>query len=390
MFYPFYKIYLKWQANILLYMLFIIQVTVGISILFAAMNYYVSYNDELNEVKKISDTYESSLEINSLNEGENLENDERALTKSDLEYMNEVLDENYNVFFSDNELPITQKGNEVISGSVVYTNTAEKEALIKPQDKKIIQEMVTDIYELKENSISINGSKLNLVVTKNDNFNLFEKTNQMETYTPDEQEETISHYTLYVPLAYLSKKVIIYPGQIKLFLKKSKDITDVSSQKIDVINYLNKEHSKNNYTFSNSLQDFEKSVTGHKTYMVFFIVLSFLLLMMFFISFKEIMKIIINRRISEIALSSAVGATYKQLSIELFLESYSICLIGTIMGLVIGVLMSLKLTNEVFVNTIHVSLIFMIILFMTVVSLLSVVGATFKLLKRSTSELLRE
>ncbi|MFC6345908.1 FtsX-like permease family protein [Vagococcus carniphilus] len=389
MLYPFYKIWLKWRANLLLYTLFIIQVSVGVGILFASTNYYFSYQDELKKVAHLTSIYESRLEIYNLDvEVETLDT-KNALTKTDLNYFDELFHNDFDLFFSDINALMTNKNNTPVIGTIVFTNTVEKDAIIRPKDKKMLAEVSNDLYQITDKFLRIDGKKVNLKAANNDSIDLLEEINQMESYDTA-NEEAIPSYTIFVPIDYLSDQVNFYPPQMKLYLKEGSKEKNWPRKKEKIVNYLNKEHPEHSYFFSNNLNQFQLQMSIPKEYMLFFVVLSLLLLVMFLISFKEIMKIIINRRVKEIALANAVGASHKQLLIELFFEAYSICFVGTLMGLMIGVLISKKMTSTIFVNTIHISVMLLMLLLTLLICIWSSLGSILKIFRKTTSELLIE
>lgn len=342
--YSFYKALLKMKRHYVLYSLLLLELLVGISLLFFSLNYYFCYQKSLSIMEEMSANYDSSLKIyqkNDLNETE-----EKAFDEQDYQSVKSIFSDKHSIFVSDSQNSlIFGTDKKMVEIQFLYTNEVKRPSYLK-KNSKLLNKLTgkNEKYSIEGKRVSLNSREMSLASIDKRKLQLFEAVKMQEIQNSD---DIVTAY-IFFPIEYLDNFNDVYSTQINIYLKNQKSTDLFLNKKNSFLSNLNGEHDVYSYNFENEFKNHLSQIQTQQNYMIFFSSLSILLLSIFLISFSGLFKIIIDKRLIELAIAESVGATKRKLIAELLFENYSISFVGVGLGTVIGMYFSLKISNDVF------------------------------------------
>lgn len=390
------RVFQRLRKNISIYSILTFGIIVGITFVIYSLNHFYSA-DERQKVLEQTLT-DKTMGIRIYNKEDQMNSTEMAISYEDYKHIEKIFNKSVNYYIVRNDIDVAN--NEVVDIKVVYTNINREKTpdniawygskLIAWYDSKLKKSLIDDKVEVFE-SVNIEGKYL-IDRTNNKRYKLEKLPNKYEDSmlpTLLLESDTPLNNCIVLPLNGYEKFSNEDLANSMLYV----DLKDIdNSEKLinDMLIYLKEKHGKYYvYEIYNPLEYYKKisrSVNELSSYLgrMSVIVLSILL-----IGFTGIMKIFMKKREKELAINMALGASKKLLVLELFLEVFSICFLGTIIGIICGNFLTLNANIGVFNIKLYGKSV-VICLFIGMIILLTVVFSSIKkILNMKPVELLR-
>lgn len=364
------------KKNILIYFILILEIIIGITFITYSLNHFYSATQRQKVLEQT--LTDKTMGIRVYNKEDQIDSTEMALSYEDYKYIEKTFNKPANYYIVKNDIGVTD--NEVVDIKIVYTNINRQKTddNIAWYGSKLKNSLIDNKLENCE-SVNIKGKYL-IDMTNNKEYKLEKLPNKHENFmlpTLLLESDMSLNNCIVLPLSGYEKFSHEDLANSMLYI----DLKDIdNSEKLlnDMLTYLREKHGKYYvYEIYNPLEYYKKiskSINELSRYLgrMAVIVLSILL-----IGFTGIMKIFMKKREKELAINMALGAPKKLLILELFLEVFFICILGTVIGILCGNFLTLNANIDVFNIKIYGKSI-VICLFSGIIISLTVVSSSIK------------
>ncbi len=353
MWYSIRRILQRIHKNTLTYFVLAIEMAIGITFIVYALNHFYSSLERQQILEQMLTNQSASLQVYN-KKGADTKLDKMAISYNDYKQIQKISNGKVNYYAIKNDIGFNE--SDVIDVKVVYTDIGR---------------------ESFNNHVALYGEDLKKSIMHNNigNFKLIKIKNQKLTVLDNQKEYELEdipdkYRKITLPRS-LTDRDLSLRDCILLPLEdytnfKSEDLSNFmlyidlndekNSNKIldEILKYLRQAHGESyTYEFNNPLSDYKKSSESLTELSTYFGRMAAVMLAILLIGFTGIVKIFMKKREKELAINMALGASKKTLILELFLEVFSICTVGSIIGIFIGNALTLRVDIAVFDITFH-------------------------------------
>lgn len=386
--------------NRIMYLFFLVEIALGMTILFFSLNHLLEYKKTADQIDSQLKPYETRLEIT----GEN-NIDDNAINLDDYNYINNRISNKFETYLISNQL--FEKNGEVRRCDIIFFDfkkilgTKNYSRLSKNNDTaKFILDLndVIDVSDMKiysdEYSISLNNNNIEYNGKKYEYINkgnIKIRDLYIHEYesTDEENEKAENIPRIYADISLLENKVKFSPVGIRLFLNEKK-LTNPEKIKDNLTSYLKNRHPLYEYAFKNDLGHFSVNNRSDLIYMCVYLFISVVIIMLFLITFTGMFKILMKKREKDLAVSLAFGSNRLRLILSILIENYSVIFLGTIIGILCGIKINSHLTTDLFKKGVSIELVIFLVILSIIISFISSIGSIIRLSNMEVVDIINE
>jgi ABC-type antimicrobial peptide transport system permease subunit len=353
MWYSIRRILQRIQKNALTYFVLALEMAVGITFIVYALNHFYSSLERQQILEQMLTNQSASLQVYSKKDADT-ELDEMAISYNDYKQIQRISNGKAKYYAIKNDIGFNE--SDVIDVKVVYTDIGRE---------SFNNHVALYGENLKKSIIYDNVGNFELIKIENQKLKTLDNQKEYELEDiPDKYKKITLPRSLTDKDVSLSDCILLPPEDYTNF--ESEDLAnfmlyiDLKNEKNcekildEVLKYLRQVHGESyTYEFNNPLTEYKKSSESLTELSRYFGRMAVVMLAILLIGFTGIVKIFMKKREKELAINMALGASKKILIMELFLEVLSICTLGSIIGIFIGNLLTLRVDIAVFDITFH-------------------------------------
>lgn len=343
-----------------IYLVFLLEIVIGVTLLVSCLNIYFSWKDELEQLKKDRDGKEMTVSYSNVDIAEDTSSVNNPITFKDYKTLSKKYKDNLELsygcesyvsfalkssqtFYNFTNFFMDYKMYESLFGSkmkreTVYAGTNAYEAIKKIAGKQDIDEEVIPLQEYfvinKDGSITLKGGG-SFLVKPIDN-----KTNRKIISHPSEAAAEEDNYIVYNCVILPLEQVKDIEEQLngwKILNIKYKPSGGEINQVPSLLTDLAKWHGSDYiYKVPDKFLNMESAIEDADVIIMRYFYASVCILIIIMIGMVGVMLIFLHQRRQTIAVKIAFGSGWKYIFTEIFLELWTVFIIGGGLGLFVS------------------------------------------------------
>lgn len=392
--YEFETILKRVYKNRIIYLFFVVEISLGMAILFFSLNHLLSYKKTADKIDSMMMPYETRLDVTGSGDGVGMDLDDYIyisnrykdnaeiylISNQSLEYKNKL--ENCEVIFCD--------FNKVIG----VDQRLEKDK--KKENVKFIldMEMAKSLSDIKlyseEFKILLKKDKIEYEGREYDFINrdgLKIRDLRLQKYEDNNQDESNDNYRIFIDIGLLKRTTEINPAGIRFFLS-DKGLENAEKVKYEICDYLKKKHPSYDFRFEKDLSDFNTNNRSDLIYMYVYTFISIVIILLFLIAFTGVFKILMKKREKDLAVNLAFGCNRYRLAAAILIENYLVIFLGSLIGIMAGIKINSMLTTDLFRKGLNPELLVFFMILTILMSFISSIESIYRLMKMEVVDII--